>query len=196
MPVGVQSLGNFNGMCQEIQPPISVAGIRAQERRLMLPPRIEQKSRSRLDHATQMQRLKLISKRFAALGQIRLVGIQDVIIERQGHTSVTQFREDGKGILQPMMGEAVGVVAEAHCYTTGSMYSTSGTRRRSSSSMPIITAMIVLGQPLHTPSSRTRATPPATSINSISPPSICSAGATSSASIRATRLRKSDGSVD
>src|SRR5262245_49107544 len=53
--------------------------------------------------------------------------------------------------------------------------------------MPWITAMSVLGQPLHTPPRRTRATPSVTSSTSMPAPSIARAGPTSSASTRATR---------
>src|SRR5262245_43247373 len=56
--------------------------------------------------------------------------------------------------------------------------------------------MMVLGQPLQTPFSRTWATPPETSSTSIRPPSSSSAGPTCSASARDTRaLRSSCGDM-
>src|SRR4051794_30144693 len=59
--------------------------------------------------------------------------------------------------------------------------------------MPLTTSMMELGQEPHTPPSRMRATPWATSRTSSCVPSIARAGPTCSASARATRAFRSSG---
>jgi hypothetical protein len=49
-----------------------------------------------------------------------------VPIESQSDAAVAEFGEDDDGIFEPMMGEAIGVVAEKHGRSTGiQRYSTS-----------------------------------------------------------------------
>ena len=64
-------------------------------------------------------------------------------------------------------------------YGAASRYRTSGTRRRSSSSMPITTAYTEPGQPPQAPCRRTRTTPSSTPSTSTALPSFSRAGATS-----------------
>ena len=80
----------------------------------MLAARIEQKTRPRLDDTAQPMFLQQSTNLGRALGQIGLERIENVMVQCQGDAAIAQIRDDRQGIFEPVMGEAVGVVAEEH----------------------------------------------------------------------------------
>src|SRR5438874_651552 len=110
------------------------------------------------------------------------------MVDRDGHAGVANLSDNLKRILEPMVGEAVRVVAEQQLpHGTASKYRTSGKRARNSCSRPMIKWVTVAGQLEQTPLKRTWAMPSLTSSTSTAAPSIARAGATSSRTTRATR---------
>src|SRR4051794_7572957 len=124
----------------------------------MLAARIKQETRARFDDAAQAESFEQIANVVALLLNIRVERIESVMIQSDGNGGVTNLGKNLQGVVEAMVRETVGVVAKAH-HGTASMYATSGTCLRSSSSMPLTTSMMELGQFPHTPPSRMRATP-------------------------------------
>src|ERR1019366_2914993 len=138
------------------------------------------------DDAAPLQPVEQRTNAFALPGAIGIKRIERVMIEGDGDREIAEIGQDLQGFFEPMMGESVRIVTQQH-HGTASMNATSGTCLRSSSSMPLTTSMMELGQFPHTPPSRMRATPSVTSSTSSSVPSISSAGPTCCASAAATR---------
>jgi hypothetical protein len=112
--IGPEFAGNANRLTQKVEPSLPFFRGGADQRRLMFAPRIQQKPRSRFDHTAQLQPFQLPAQRRHSFWQVRLERVQDVMVEGDPNGPVTKFREDFQSILQAMMGEAVGVIAEQH----------------------------------------------------------------------------------
>src|SRR5262245_33048439 len=159
----------------------------------MFTARVEQESRSRLhDQPAEQRGKQFLGDRKLALQFRPVERVQRVMVECDRDAFVTQLGDDLQRVFEPVVGEAVRVVAEEQvAHGTASRNCTSGKRDRSSCSRPEIRNVIVAGQLEQVPPKRTWAMPSDTSTTSSSVPSISRAGATSSRTTRATRSFKS-----
>src|SRR5262249_272086 len=99
---------------EKIQSPLPFLGRRADQRRLVLLPRIEQESRSRLDHAAELQPFEQRADALRLTEPIRRERIERGVVQGDRDTLITQVGENEQGIVEAVMGEPVGVVAEEH----------------------------------------------------------------------------------
>src|SRR5262249_11680345 len=113
--IGAQLAGDADGMTEKIRAILPFFRRRADQRRLVLSPRIEQKTGPCLHDAAQPVFFEQPPYRLDATRQLRLERIQDVKIQRERHAAVAELRQDRQRILEAVMGEAVGVVAEEQC---------------------------------------------------------------------------------
>src|SRR5262249_10965313 len=128
-------------LLQEFLPAFPLCGVPAQERGLMFVPRIENEPRPRLDDRAELQRCEQV----AHMTELRaaMPGIERMVVDRDGHTAVTERSKDDQRVFQPVMGEAVGVVAQEHgamitdsaADTLARRYAASGCRRPAAPSL-------------------------------------------------------------
>src|SRR6185312_5303471 len=112
--LGVECGGHIHGAAQEIEPNRPLRGIGAEQRRLMLAPWIEQKTRAGFDDDAEMEFAESIAKEGKQASRVGIVRIERVIVQRQGDAAIAEVRQDSQGVVEPMMGETIGVVAETH----------------------------------------------------------------------------------
>ena len=106
----------MNGMQQKREPLLPFAWIGADQRGLMLAPRVEQEACPGFDRRTQLQAIQQASHgpEVSGPGGVADVRIEGMKIERECDAAVAQLGQDLEGIFQPMVGEPVGVVPEQH----------------------------------------------------------------------------------
>ena len=78
----------------------------------MLPARVEKKASAGLDDAAKIRFGELPADVAHFVSDVRRIRVEAVVVEGDGGRAVTDFGEDLERVDQPMMGEAVGVVAE------------------------------------------------------------------------------------
>ena len=89
-------------------------GFRAEQGRLVLAAGVEQEARPGFNRRAQAVVPQEVPHAAELLDQVGVVGVEGVVVERQRDPLVPQVGEDGQRVLQPVMREPVGVVAEKH----------------------------------------------------------------------------------
>ncbi len=79
----------------------------------MLAARVEQEAGAGLDHQGQPELLRQRADAGGPGGQVRAEGVQVVVVERERAAVVAEVGDQAQGVVEPVVGEAVGVVAVA-----------------------------------------------------------------------------------
>src|ERR1700722_14182718 len=82
----------------------------------MFATRVEQKAGAGFDDRTQRVffQQNLHVRKLPA--EVKVKRIERMVVERQSNTAISQLRQDDKGVIEAVMGEAVGVVAKQHAF--------------------------------------------------------------------------------
>jgi hypothetical protein len=108
--LGAQVGADSHGPAQKLQALFPVV---VQERRRVLAPRVEQVSRAGLDHHREVEPAQQIGGAGNLPGGVRRERVQVVMIQRERHAGVAELGDHRERVGQPVVGEAVGAVAEA-----------------------------------------------------------------------------------
>src|SRR5216684_2511237 len=80
----------------------------------MLLPGIEQEAGAGFNDRAQTQSLEQLAHDGDLPGQVGIVRVKSMVIEREGYAAVAQFAKNRQRVFQAVMGEPVGVITEAH----------------------------------------------------------------------------------
>src|SRR5262245_45421176 len=87
--LGAEEAGYIHSTAEEIESPLSLFLIGAEQGRLMFAPRIEQKASAGFNDDREIECPQLILDKGNLPASFRIVGIERVIIERQGNALIT-----------------------------------------------------------------------------------------------------------
>jgi hypothetical protein len=79
----------------------------------MLAARIEQVARARLDDAAEAVPVQQAGQRLGARNPTLRHRVEVVVVQRERDAGIARIGDEGDGILQPVVGGAVGVEGEA-----------------------------------------------------------------------------------
>ena len=99
---------------EEVEPDRALLGRGADERRLVFAAQVEDEARAGLDYAAHPVAGQLPGQSRDAHRQFGRARVEVVDVECECHAAITEIGEDLDGVLEPVVGEAVGVVAEEH----------------------------------------------------------------------------------
>ncbi len=80
----------------------------------MLVARVEQETRAGLDRDGETESAQPIADDRELAHRIGIVRVESVMVEGEGDAAIAQLSEDGQGVVEMVVRETIGIVAETH----------------------------------------------------------------------------------